>query len=134
MLRKVGMIGLCGLSLIGCSMSPSKPEFDQLTVVTFGDPLPKDQDYILYFPANAPITTNVSIDGNLLQQPAKDELTVKLNKDIYTYKNWVSFDKQNWVISHDVINVRAVVKIPGTQHPEPGVIHVSINEKQKQDN
>jgi hypothetical protein len=134
MVRNIWMIGLCGLSLMGCSMTPSKPDFDQLPVVTFGEPIPKDKDYILYFPANAPISTNVSIEGNLLQKPAKDELTVKLNKDIYTYKNWVSFDKQNWVISRDVINVRAVVKIPGTRHPKPGVIQVSINEKQKQDN
>jgi len=110
-------------------MTATRPDFDQLPVVTFGDPLPKDQNYILHFPANAPITTNVSIEGNLLQQPAKDELAVKLTKDIYAYKEWVSYDKQHWYNSHDVIEVRAIVKIPGTHHPEPGIIRVTVNEK-----
>jgi len=129
MLRKLGFIGITCLYLLGCSMTATKPDFNQLPVVKFGDPIPKDQNYILYFPADTPIATHVSIEGNLLQQSVKDELSVKLNKDIYAYKQWVSYDKQHWSNSRDVMDVRAIVKIPGTHHPHPGIIQVIVSEK-----
>lgn len=131
MKRRMWMIGLCGCFLTACTTAPAKPNFDQLPVVTFGQTAAQGKDYILYFPANAPITTNVSIEGNLLQHSAKDSLTVKLNRDIYAYKNWVSFDKQHWTIAHDVLAIHTLVRIPSTQHPEPGEIKVSVNKKQK---
>jgi len=130
MLRSTVIIGILCLFLISCSLIAAKPDFDKLPVVTFGQPLPKDNDYILYFPANTPIGTHVSIEGNLLQQAARDDLSVQLTKDIYAYKEWVSFDKQHWMNSHDVMEIRAVIKIPGTHHPEPGIIQVTVNEKQ----
>jgi len=129
MLRHTGIIGILCITLIGCSLPATRPDFKQMPVVTFGDPVPENQQYILHFPADTPITSSVSIEGNLLQQAARDELSVKLTKDIYAYKDWVSFDNQHWQDSKGVIEVRAIVKIPGTHHPRPGIIQVTINEK-----
>lgn len=131
---KLGISGICVLLLAGCSMVPSKSEIDQLPVVTFGDAVPKSNEYILYFPANTPILTSIGIEGNLLKQPANDELSVKLAKDIYAYKDWVSFDKTHWVNAREVMEIRTVIKIPGPRHPEPGIIQVKVNEKQPKEN
>jgi len=129
MLSKRGISGLCACLLAGCSMTPSMPDFEHLPVVNFGDPVPQTKEYILHFSANEPITTNVQIEGNLLQNPATETLAVKLTKDIYAYKDWVSFDKTNWVNARDVVEIRTLIKIPGTRHPEPGIIQVKVNEK-----
>lgn len=130
MKHRVWIIGLCGCFLAACTTAPTKPNFNKLPVITFGQAIAKNKDYILYFPANAPITTNVSIEGNLLQQSAKDTLIVKLNRDIYAYKNWLSFDKQHWSIAHDVLTIHTLVRIPSSQHPEPGLLKVSVSKKQ----
>ena len=129
MINKRGISGLFACLLAGCSMTPSMPDFERLPVVNFGEPVPQNQEYILHFSANEPITTNIKIEGNLLQNPANETLAVKLTKDIYAYKEWVSFDKTNWSIARDVMEIRTLIKIPGTRHPEPGIIQIKVNEK-----
>ena len=124
-----------GVALIsffaGCAslQKPSQETFATLSVVTYGELTPKDKDYILYFPAGKPIPTKVSVKGTVFDQEAEETLEVTLKKDIYTHKNWASFDKVNWVEGDDLIDFHLDIKVPGYEHPKPGVISVEMNEK-----
>ena len=51
------------LLVAGCAswQTPSPDALGSLPVVKFGDSRPADRDYILFFPADTPIATTVSI-------------------------------------------------------------------------
>jgi hypothetical protein len=120
-------------ALNGCAGlgAPASEDLRELPVVKFGEAVPADRDFILYFPAGQPIPTNVRIQGNLFERTTADTVSVSLRKDIYTYKEWVSFDRQHWLKGEDTIGLKVHIRVPGYRHPRPGEIDVEINEKQK---
>lgn len=126
--------GLLSMGLVGCSTMPSPDMIEKLPVITFGEPVPQGQEFILHFPAGKPIGTNVTIEGNLFDKPAKKQMSVKPNKDIYAYKDWVSFDKKHWNIGKETLAVKAKIKLPGPTHPEPGIIYLRVDEKKSGSN
>jgi hypothetical protein len=110
---------------------PLSEDLSKLPVVTFGGSVPADRDFILYFPAGQPIPTTVRIQGNLFERPTNETLSVKLLKDVYAYKEWVSFDRQHWLKGEDTFGLKVRVRVPGYGHPRPGEIDVELNEKSK---
>lgn len=119
------------LALTGCA-AMQKPTTERLTampVVEFGQPVPSGHEYVLHFAAGQPIPTNVSIKGNLFEQAAEQTLNVKLRRDIYVYKQWVSYDNVTWRDGQEVIQSNVELKIPSHQHPKPGIITVQMDEK-----
>lgn len=127
MSRYVIVIALLTLSLGGCAQLPAEQELAQLPIVQFGDPTPKDKPYILHFTAGKPIPSEAIIDGSLLATTAKQTLTVSLNKDIYSYKHWASFDGKHWEDARDLLKIKLELKVPGYTHPRPGYLHLSID-------
>jgi hypothetical protein len=110
---------------------PLSEDLSKLPVVTFGGSVPADRDFILYFPAGQPIPTTVRIQGNLFDRTANETVSVTLRKDIYAYKDWVSFDRQLWLKGEEMIGLKVSVRVPGYHHPKPGSIDVELNEKSK---
>ena len=114
----------------GCATQP--PTADSLRgipVVQFGQPVPAGGDYILYFPPNKPIPLNVSVKGSIFAKEAEQRLDVTLRKGIYSYKNWVSYDRVTWRNSQEVIKSDFRIMLPSYQHPEPGVIRLQMDER-----
>ncbi len=132
MKRTIVLAIMASLAISACAGVPTSSELAQVPMVTFGEKIPANQDFILLFPAGQPISTDVQIVGTLLQQQASDQLTVTLKRDIYAYKNWVSFDGKNWIEAREALAVRFDVKLPGPKHPQPGYIRVAIDEPGKQ--
>ncbi len=122
---------LCS-SLVGCAFPPTQQELAGLPVVPFGAAVPEDGKFILHFPAGKPITSEVSMAGNLFQQVVSDKLVVKLNRDIYAWQEWVSFDQVTWQHHSDVLSLGVDVKLPGYTYPKPGYIRVRLNTKSTQ--
>jgi len=116
----------------GCAMPPSKTELIGLPVIEFGEAVPTNGDFILYFPAGQKIPTNVAIEGDIFQQSANGVVTVKLKRDIYSYKEWLSYDKQNWLKGRDALGVTLDIKIPGYHYPKPGHVKINLSEKNKE--
>ena len=122
---------LASLTLAGCA-GMQKPTTEKLTampIVEFGQPVPAGNEFILHFAAGQPIPTNVSIKGNLFEQAAEQTLNVKLRRDIYVYKQWVSYDNVIWRDGQKVIQSNIQLKIPSHQHPKAGIITVQMDEK-----
>ena len=117
----------------GCTtlQKPTQEMFTNLPIITFSESVPTDGDFILYFPAGKPIPTKVSITGNLFEQTAEEILYVTLRDDIYTHKEWVSFDRETWHNGENVIDSILEIKIPGYDYPKPGFIKLQMDLTQK---
>ena len=116
--------------LAGCALQP--PTAESLTavpVVEFGDKTPNNGEFVLHFPAGKTIPIVTSISGSALTESAESTAKVSLMKDIYAYKEWVSFDGRNWQKGDSVLNILADIKIPSVQHPEPGLVKLQVDFK-----
>jgi len=114
----------------GCaSQPPSADQLSALPVVQFGQPVPAGSDYVLFFPADKPIPVNVAVKGSLFAREAEQRLDVTLRKGIYSYKNWVSYDRLTWRNSQEVIKSDFQIMLPSYRHPEPGVIRIQMDER-----
>lgn len=129
---KIWMLLLTLMALMGCATQPpTSAEMNSIPVVKFGDPIPDKENYVLHFPAGQAIPTNISVQGNIFSKNKYQRLDMALIKDIYSYKNWISFDGKNWLDGQKILETRIVIKIPGYGHPEPGIIEIKMNEKKK---
>ena len=115
----------------GCAswQAPSPEALGNLTVVKFGDPRPADRDYVLFFPADTPIATTVSIKGSIFAKEAEQSLNVTLHRGIYSYKNWMSYDRVTWLDSRKALKTYMGVQLPSYVHPEPGWVKIRLDER-----
>lgn len=128
----IAAAALAALSLSGCAglVLPGADTMAKLPVVRFGEQAPADKEYVLLLPANTPLPINTSVEGNLLAQGAKTQMTVTLKKNLYIYKRWVSFDDKTWTPGQDVIDGKYTITIPGEKTgTDPGVMKAEFNLK-----
>ncbi|MDX1252044.1 MAG: hypothetical protein IDH49_07310 [Gammaproteobacteria bacterium] len=116
----------------GCAnlKKPTMETLDTVPVVEFGNDAPANGDFILYFPAGKPIPVVAAIKGSALAQEAESTLNVTLKKDIYAYKSWVSFDRKTWQRGDEVLGFKFEIKVPGPEHPKPGLMGFRVDLKQ----
>ena len=115
--------------LASCAGAPVPGELDHLPTVRFGEPIPAGKDHILLFEKGGDIPLNLIIDGGLIEQGIELQHSVTLNKSIYAYKGWVSFDGQNWRKRDELLELRMQLRIPGYFNPNPGLIHLEVNQE-----
>ena len=113
------LIGLGGCASL---QQPTTESLSAIPEVQFGDAAPASGDFILHFPAGKPIPVMASIKGSALSQEAENTLNVTLKKDIYAYKQWVSFDRKTWQRGDEVIGFKIEIKIPSPAYPKPGLM------------
>ena len=131
-MKRIYLLVAVLLAISGCASVPevSPEDLARLPLVTFGEPVPKDKAFILYFPAGKPISTLVTASGSLFENEAKHNLTVSLRKDLYAYKEWISHDRKTWVNGRKAIDAKVSIRLPGYEHPEAGFIRIEMDEKQ----
>jgi len=118
---------LCLLSTgIAAAAPPSYQALAKMPVIRFGEAVP-DADHILLFPAGKPVPIAVTIEGSLFTEAANAELTVTPSREIMIYREWASLDGVTWVPRGDLIRSDVLVKIPGYNHPYPGVLKVRMD-------
>jgi hypothetical protein len=119
---------LCCLLSAGLAAA-SPPTYDQLAklpVIRFGEPVP-ESDYILMFPAGQPITISVSVEGSLFTKAAGAELAVTPIREFFVFRDWASLDGLKWVPRGELIKSDVVVKVPGYNHPLPGILKIRMD-------
>ncbi len=117
------------LALAGPLSAAALPTYESLAkmpVVLFGEPVPK-ADHILMFMPGQPITMAISIEGSLFSQPAATDLVVTPSRTIFVFKEWASLDGKTWLPRGDLIKSDVLVKIPGYNHPLPGMLRVRMD-------
>jgi hypothetical protein len=111
---------------LAAASPPSYNQLAKLPVIRFGEPVP-ESDYILMFPAGQPITISVSVEGSLFTKAAGAELAVTPIREFFVFSNWASLDGLKWVPRGELIKSDVVVKIPGYNHPLPGILKIRMD-------
>ena len=119
------------LLMAGCAswQTPSPDALSNLPVVKFGDPVPDGRDYVLFFPPDTPIATAVSIKGSIFSKEVEESLSVTLRRGIYSYKNWMSYDRVTWLDGRTALKTSVGLQFPGYVHPEPGWVKIRMDER-----
>jgi len=103
------------LLLGGCAglFPPGADEMAKLPVVRYGQPAPAGGEYVLHYPAGAPLPVVASVDGTLLEKAGRASFDVAVKRDVYVYRNWVSFDGKRWASGDDLVTGDFRVTLPG---------------------
>ena len=95
-----GVLWTAGLA--GCATMP--PE--GLTPVEVGTGQTEEYDpanTILYFPAGKPLPFFITAGGSVFEEPVNRTETFVLKRDIYTWRDMVSFDGKHWQPKSEVL-------------------------------
>jgi hypothetical protein len=111
---------------IATASPPTYEQLAKLPVIRFGDPVP-ETDYILMFPGGQPITMSVSVEGSLFTKAAGAELAVTPIREFFVFRDWASLDGVKWVPRGELIKSDVMLKIPGYNHPLPGILKIRMD-------
>lgn len=130
MSHRVVVIAVVAACLSGCAatLPQSENKLASLPVVEF-PATPPAGEFILKLPAGKPIPTRVLIEGSALASGADQVLNASLPRDLYVYQRWVSDDGKTWRPASDVLDIKANIALPSTEHPMAGEIRLTVDRK-----
>lgn len=120
------------LGLGGCAslMPPSAADLEKIPLIRFGNAAPADGEFVLHYPKGAPLPVQASIAGDLVAEKAVATLHAAPSRDIYQYKQWVSFDGKNWQNGMDTVGVSIRIEMPGVKDGKtPGALETTFDLK-----
>ncbi|OFZ66140.1 MAG: hypothetical protein A2V79_00440 [Betaproteobacteria bacterium RBG_16_56_24] len=117
-------------TLTACvGLPPSAAEIAKTPHIRFGQPFPEGDNYVLHFPAGTPLPVSTVVDGNLFEQDSQATLHVTLKRDVYMYRQFASFDGQNWQPARKLMETRLELQIPQKDGSNAGMLHVRMDQK-----
>ena len=99
-------------------------------ILKLGDPKPAGEEYVLHIPKGKPFPTKVHIEGGLLEKDVVQDVFAVPKKDMYFYKDWMSFDMQNWKRARATLAMDWDIGVPSWKNPKPGHLKIIINERE----
>lgn len=129
-MKRLILASLVAASLSACAgLPPSKAEIAQAPHLQFGQPLPEGNNYVLHFPAGTPLPVSTIVDGSLFEQDGQATLHVTLKRDVYVFRQFASFDGQNWQPARALIETRLELQIPQKDGSNAGMLHIKMDQK-----
>lgn len=110
-------------------LSPSAAEIAKTPEIRFGQPLPKDENYVLLFPAGTPLPVSFTVGGNLFEQEQQATLHVTLKHDVYAYRQFASLDGKSWQPARELIKTQLQLEIPQKDGSHAGMLRLDMNQK-----
>jgi hypothetical protein len=124
------MIVVACAALTACaSFPPSSAEIAKSPQLRFGQPLPKEGDYVLLYPAGTPLPFFVAVGGNLFEQAQQTVMHVTLKRDVYVFGHFASFDGKNWSRGFELIKGELRLEIPQKDGGNAGMLRLDLNQK-----
>ena len=120
---------ICAVLTACAGLPPSAAEIAKVPQIQFGQPLPEGDNYVLHFPAGTPLPVSTLVDGSLFEHDVQATLHVTLKRDVYVYRQFASFDGQNWQPARNLIETRLELQIPQKDGSQAGLLHVSMDQK-----
>jgi hypothetical protein len=131
MLNKIKpWLWLATIPLVACATvsPPTAQSLAQIPVVRYGEHAPESKPFILLYPAGAKVPVEASLTGTLLEKKEAAVLTATLNKDVYVYQHWVSFDGKTWEDGQHLLESKFVFNLPGEKDGNsPGKMFAEFN-------
>lgn len=115
-------------TLSACAgMPPSKNEISQVPQIQFGQPLPEDNNYVLYFPAGMPLPVSAVVDGNLFERAESATFHITLKHEVYVYQKFASFNAKSWRPGYKLIRTQLQLRIPQKNGKNAGLLHLQLD-------
>ncbi|MFZ2852947.1 MAG: hypothetical protein WAZ34_02400 [Rhodocyclaceae bacterium] len=127
-------LGIAASTLIlsGCAGlgAPGGDEMARIPTIRFGEAAPAGKDFVLHYPAGSPLPVVTGVFGSLFEQAEKATLDVRLKRDVFIYRKWVSFDGKSWLPGNEAVNGKIELKLPGEADGQaPGRLSAEFNLK-----
>jgi hypothetical protein len=122
------VIACAALTACAC-FAPTSAEIAKAPQIRFGQPLPKEGDYVLLFPAGTPLPVSVAVGGNLFEREQQATLQVTLKRDVYVFGHFASFDGKNWSRSYKLIKSELKLEIPQKDGSNAGLLRLNMNQE-----
>jgi len=119
-------------TLAGCAglMAPGADEMAKVPVVRYGEAAPAGGEHVLLYPAGAPLPVVASVSGTLLSKTGEARMEVATSRDVYVYKNWLSFDGKNWMSGSQAVGGEFAITLPGEKDSKaPGTMSARFDLK-----
>lgn len=119
-------------TLAGCAglMAPGADEMAKVPVVRYGEAAPAGGEHVLLYPAGAPLPVVASVSGTLLAKTGEARMEVATSRDVYVYKNWLSFDGKNWMSGSQAVGGEFAITLPGEKDSKaPGTMSARFDLK-----
>jgi hypothetical protein len=120
------------LAAAGCATTQVswQEQLRSYPLVKLGDPKPAGEEYVVHIPKGQPFATKLYIEGGLLESDVVQDVYAVPRKDLYFYKDWMSFDMTNWKRTRAALALDWDVGVPSWKNPKPGHLKVILNERQ----
>lgn len=129
-LARILVAASASIALTACAgLPPSTAEISKVPHIQFGQPLPEGNNYVLHFPAGTPLPVSTIVDGNLFEHGGQAAFNVTLKRDVYVYRQFASFDGQNWQPARKLIETQLELQIPQKGGSDAGMLHVKMDQK-----
>lgn len=114
MIRAASLLA-CASLLTACAGlgAPSSADIQRLPVVRYGQAAPADRDFVLLYPAGVDLPVDVKVSGSLLAKSDEARLTVRVKRDVFVYRDQVSFDGKTWQRGQGSVGGQVVLSLPG---------------------
>ena len=119
----------CAVLTACAGLPPSAAEIGKTPQIRFGQPLPEGDNFVLLFPAGTPLPVSTVVDGNLFEHDGQATLHVTLKRDVYVFRQFASFDGQNWQPVRKMIETNLELQIPQKDGSNAGMLHVRMDQK-----
>ncbi len=119
----------CAVLAACTGLPPSAADIAKTPQIRFGQPLPEGDNFVLHFPAGTPLPVSTVVDGNLFEHDAQATLHVTLKRNVYVYRQFASFDGQNWQPVRKLIETNLELQIPQKDGSNAGMLHVKMDQK-----
>lgn len=120
---------ICAVLAACAGLPPSAADIAKTPQIRFGQPLPEGDNFVLHFPAGTPLPVSTVVDGNLFEHDGQATLHVTLKRDVYVYRQFASFDGQNWQPVRKLIETNLELQIPQKDGRNAGMLHVKMDQK-----
>jgi hypothetical protein len=123
------VVATCAVLSACAGMQPKPDDIAKVPHFQFGQPLPQGNDYVLHFPAGTALPVAAVVDGNIFEHNDQTTMHVTLKRDVYVYRQFVSFDGVNWQPHRNLIDIRLELQIPQKDGANAGIVHVKVDQK-----
>lgn len=116
------------LSVTGCTSlsSPSSNLINEKPVIKMGSDKPEHDDYILFIPADQEFPIELEVAGSMINKTGKAEATVSLNRDVYLYKYWASYNGKEWQRLKEAFGL----KLSAGMQADGGMVTIELEDHQ----
>ena len=99
------MVILGAVTACANQIGPNGELWANVPTVQMGGAKTQLQDYVLYIPKGQAFPVEIGLTGYLLEAPVSEVFTATLNRDLYLYKKWMSYDGTTWTPLNSLLGV-----------------------------